>query len=148
MGILTMDKLKIRKVKNKSELNKTFEIRTTVFIEEQNVLPELELDGLDSEAEHFIVYLNHKPIGCARIRKNKDFVKLERIAIIKEYRCRGFGKKLTNFLVDYCKQNNYNKIKLHSQIYISDFYKKLGFKLVGKKFFEAGIEHIEMWMNI
>ena len=143
-----MDKLKIKKVKNKSELNKAFEIRTTVFIEEQNVPTELEIDGLDSEAEHFIAYLHSKPIGCARIRKNKDFAKLERIAIIKEYRCRGFGKQLTNFLVEYCKQNNYNKIKLHSQIYISDFYKKLGFKPVGKKFFEAGIEHIEMIMNI
>ncbi len=50
-----MDKLKIKKVKNKSELNKAFEIRTTVFIEEQNVPTELEIDGLDSEAEHFVL---------------------------------------------------------------------------------------------
>jgi len=143
-----MEKIKIRKVKNKSELDKAFEIRTTVFVKEQNVPLDLEIDGFDSEAKHFIAYLKDKTIGCARIRTNKDFVKLERIAIIKEYRCKGFGAQLTNFLIDYCKQNDYNEIRLHSQTNVSDFYKKLGFKPVGEKFFEAGIEHIEMQMKI
>lgn len=143
-----MDNIKIRKMKNKNELNKAFEIRTTVFVKEQNVPLNLEMDDLDLEAEHFIAYLKNKPIGCARIRTNKDFAKLERIAIIKEYRCNGFGTQLTNFLVDYCKQKKFNEICLHSQTNVSDFYKKLGFKPVGEKFFEAGIEHIEMRMKI
>jgi predicted GNAT family N-acyltransferase len=143
-----VDKIKIRKVRNKSELNKAFKIRTTVFVEEQNVPLDLEIDGLDTEAEHFIFYLKDKPIGCARLRTDKDFAKLERIAIIIEYRCKGYGKQLTNFLIDYCKQKKYKEIRLHSQTNVLDFYKKLGFKPVGKNFFEAGIEHIEMRRKI
>jgi len=143
-----VSKLKIRKVKNKSELDETFEIRKTVFVEEQNVPVELEIDGLDQEAEHFIAYINKKPIGCARIRIKNNFAKLERIAIIGEYRNKGFGKQLTKFLIDYCKQKKFDEIRLHSQIYVSDFYKKLGFKFVGENFFEAGIEHVEMYMEI
>lgn len=146
--MLIVNKLKIRKVKNKSKLDKAFEIRTTVFVEEQNVPIELEIDGLDPEAEHFIAYLNGKPIGCARIRIKNNFAKLERIAIIREHRNKGFGKQLTKFLIDYCKQKKLDEIRLHSQIYVSDFYKKLGFKQFGENFFEAGIEHVEMWMKI
>ena len=143
-----VDKIKIRKVKNKNELNKVFEIRTNVFVKEQKVPIDLELDGLDQEADHFVVYLDNKMIGCARIRKNKDFAKLERIAIVKEQRNKGFGKQLTKFLIDYCKQKKFNEIRLHSQVYVSDFYKKLGFKPVGENFFEAGIEHKEMYMKV
>jgi predicted GNAT family N-acyltransferase len=143
-----VNKLKIKKVKNKNELDKVFEIRTNVFVKEQNVPIDLEMDGLDREAEHFIAYVNNKPIGCARIRIKNNFAKLERIAIIKEHRNKGFGKQLTKFLIDYCKQKKFDEIRLHSQIYVSDFYKKLGFKPVGENFFEAGIAHIEMYMKI
>ena len=102
------------------------------------------MDEFDKDAKHFIVYLKNKSIGCARIRKINNYVKLERIAILKEYRGRGFGKDLTNFLINYCKKIGFNEIQLHSQIYISNFYEKLGFKSIGKKFLEADIEHIEM----
>lgn len=143
-----MSKLKIRKVKNKDELEKTFEIRTTVFVKEQNVPIDLEMDGLDKEAEHFIAHIDDKEIGCARIRTKNNFAKLERIAILKEYRNMGFGKQLTKFLIEHCKKNKFDEIRLHSQIYVSDFYKKLGFKPVGENFFEAGIEHVEMHMRL
>jgi predicted GNAT family N-acyltransferase len=143
-----VSKSKIKKVKNKSEIDKVFEIRTNVFVKEQKVPPDLEIDGLDSESEHFVVYLDNKIIGCARIRTKNNFAKLERIAIIKEHRNKGFGKELTKFLIDYCKQKKFDEIRLNSQIYVSDFYKKLGFKSKGKNFFEAGIEHIEMYMKI
>jgi len=143
-----MEKLNIKQVKNKHEYNKTINIRETVFIKEQNVPKEIEMDEFDKESEHFIVYLKNIPIGCARIRKINDYLKLERIAILKEYRGKGFGKDLTNFLINYCKKKGINEIRLHSQIYISNFYEKLGFKRIGKKFLEADIEHIEMIRRI
>ena len=143
-----MKNLDIKKVKSKQEFNKTIKIRETVFIEEQSVPKEIEIDELDKKAEHFIVYLKNKPIGCARIRKINNYAKLERIAILKEFRGKGFGRDLTNFLINYCKKIGLNEIHLHSQIYVSNFYKKLGFKSIGKKFLEADIEHIEMIKKI
>lgn len=143
-----MDKLEIKQITNKKEFKETIKIRETVFIKEQNVPKEIEIDEIDKEAKHFIAYIKNKPIGCARIRKINYYAKLERIAILKEYRGKGFGKELTNFLINYCKKEGFNEIHIHSQIYVSSFYEKLGFKSIGKKFLEADIEHIEMIRTI
>lgn len=143
-----MNKLEVKEIKNPEDLEIAFDIRKIVFVKEQNVPIDLEMDGLDSQAKHFIAYLRKIPIGCARISIEGKCAKLERIAIIKEYRNMGFGKELTNNLIKYCKQQNFKEIRLHSQAYISDFYKKLGFEPIGKNFFEAGIDHIEMFMRL
>jgi len=139
--------LDIQMAKTKKELDQVIAIRKEVFVEGQNVPVELEIDGLDDKAEHVIAYLDEEPIGCARIRFD-TYAKLERIAIVEKYRGKGFGRKITEFLIDYCKQKNVDEIRLHAQMYTADFYKKLGFLVRGKTFFEADIEHIEMYMNL
>lgn len=139
--------LEIRIVNNKTDFDKVMEIRKNVFVEEQQVPLDIEMDGLDSHAEHVIAFLNGIPIGCGRIRRNKN-IKLERVAIIKKFRSNGFGRRLMKFLIDYCMQNNYDEICIHSQTHVSGFYKKLGFKIRGATFFEAGIEHVDMYMKI
>jgi len=143
-----VNKLDVRLVKNKKEYNKIINIRETVFIKEQNVPKEIEMDEFDKEAEHFIAYLKDKPIGCARTRKINNYVKLERIAILKEYRGKGYGRDLTNFLINLCRKKGFKEVHLHSQINVSDFYEKLGFKKIGGIFLEADIEHIEMIQTI
>lgn len=142
-----MEKLKIKQVKNIEEYSQVLTIRKQVFIDEQKVPENIEIDEYEEESTHFIAFLKNIPIGCARIRFI-DRAKLERIAIIKKHRRNGYGKTLTKYLINFCVRKKYNEIYLHSQSYILDFYKKLGFKPVGKKFFEADIEHVEMNMTI
>ena len=122
-----MNTLKIKLVKSKEDLEQTINIRKEVFIKEQNVPLDIEIDGLDLESEHFIAYLNNEPIGCARIRTNKNYTKLERIAIIKKHRYKGFGTQLIKFLIDYCRKKNFGEIIIHSQTCVIDFYEKFGF---------------------
>ena len=122
-----MNKLEIKTVETKQEYKHVLDIRKKVFIEEQKVSVEIEIDKYESESTHFIAYLNKEPIGCARIRFN-NFAKLERIAIIKQYRGKGFGTKLTQYLIDYCHKKNIFHIRLNSQLYVAEFYKKIGFK--------------------
>ena len=119
-----------------------------MFIKGQNVSQELEIDGLDDESEHVIARLDEKPIGCARIRYVDGKAKLERIAILEQYRGKGYGKKLMEFLVDYCRKKDVSGITMNAQYYLLDFYKSLGFEPVGEKFLEAGIEHIEMSFRV
>jgi predicted GNAT family N-acyltransferase len=138
--------LDIRIIKTKKEFDQAIAIRKEVFVEGQNVPVELEIDGLDDESEHVIAYLDEEPVGCARIRFN-TYAKLERIAIVEKYRGRGFGRQLTDFLIDYCKQKDVDEIRLHSQTYVAYFYKKHGFRIRGNPFFEADIEHVEMYMK-
>lgn len=142
-----MYKLTIKPVENNEEYAQVLKIRKDVFIKEQNVPENVEIDEYDSKATYFIVTLNNTPIGYARIRFN-DKAKLERIAKINKHRGKGYGIKLTNFLIEYCLGKKIKKIYLHSQCYILDFYKKLGFKQVGEKIFEADIEHVAMEMTI
>lgn len=137
-----MTELKIKKVENEKELKQVFNIRKKVFIEEQNVPVDVEMDEFDETAEHFIAYIGVTPIGCARIRTN-GFVKLERIAIAKEHRRKGYGTQLTEYLIDISKKDN-KEIIMHSQGYVKNFYKKFGFEIVGEPFYEGGIEHIKM----
>ena len=137
--------LEIRLIQNEDEYNKILTLRRIVFVREQNVPPKIEFDGLDKESTHIIVKLGKEMIGCARIRSFNGKIKLERIAILKEYRSQGFGKRLIQYLLYYSKQGNAKEIIVHAQYHMKSFYEEFGFKTRGKTFREAGIKHIEMY---
>jgi predicted GNAT family N-acyltransferase len=139
--------LKIRLARNKKELKQAFEIRNIVFGGEQKIPREIDFDGKDKEAKHALVFYNNLPIGCARIRFIDKKAKLERIAIIKKHRGKGFGNALVSYLISYCKRIKAKEIYFDSQYHARDFYTKIGFKTRGKPFSEAGIKHIEMYLK-
>ena len=139
-----MENLEIRLIRNKKEMEDVLEVRRVVFIAGQKVPEKRERDGLDETAKHVLVLYNSQPVGCARVRFIEGNAKLERIAILEKYRGLGLGKKLMDFLIEYCEKEGCQKIVMHSQYYIKNFYKKCGFEQKGKIFMDAGIEHIEM----
>ena len=139
--------IRIKLVRNKEDLDNVLRVRKAVFIKEQDVPEEIEIDEFDKTAKHIMVLYKNKPIGCARIRLINKKAKLERIAILKKYRGNGFGKILMDYLIDYCKNNNVKEIMMNSQYYLKDYYNKFGFKPRGKTFMEAGIKHIEMYQK-
>src|SRR3989344_6333288 len=98
-----MKRLIVRIIKNKKELSHVMAIRKIVFIQEQKVKNSLERDGLDKGAKHVIAIYKNTPIGCARIRFVGKKAKLERIAILKKYRGKGFGKNIVEYLIKYSK---------------------------------------------
>jgi len=119
-------------------------IRRKVFIEEQSVPEEIEIDDIDSFAAHIIIYEDNKPIATGRIFKKDDNFFLGRIAVLKEYRRKHFGKMAVKMLVNRGFNKGAEKIIIHAQTTAEEFYKKLGFKSFGEKYYEAGIEHINM----
>ncbi len=128
---------------NKEMLNKAFEIRTIVFVEEQNVDHELEYDGYDDEAVHYLVYFNDKPAGTGRRRITEEGHKLERFAVYKDYRGKKIGAALIEFILNELLPTE-SKIYLNAQVAVEEFYEKYGFKREGDKFTEADIEHYKM----
>lgn len=127
-----------------------FKLRTKVFVNEQNVPIELELDEKDNN-EHtiHIGYFNgDELIGVARlIDMNKEVIHIGRVAIDKNHRGEGIGHKLILGCEDIAK-NVLNKdftIELGAQLYAENFYKKLGYNRVNNNIYiDAGIEHIDM----
>ncbi|MCF6367022.1 MAG: GNAT family N-acetyltransferase [Bacteroidales bacterium] len=128
---------------NKEQLEKAFQIRTKVFVEEQNVDKDLEYDGLDKNAIHYLVYYNKKAVGTARRRITKEGHKLERFAVYKEYREKKIGAALIVFILKELLPSE-SKIYLNAQAAVEKFYEKYGFKRVGEMFTEANIEHYKM----
>ena len=144
----------IRVLKSEKEHSLGFKLRTEVFVNEQNVPKELELDEKDN-SEHTIhigYFKDDKLIGVARlIDMDKDIIHIGRVAIDKNHRGEGIGYKLILGCEDIAK-NVLNKdftIELGAQLYAENFYKKLGYNRINNNIYiDAGIEHIDMRKTI
>ncbi|MDZ7742700.1 MAG: GNAT family N-acetyltransferase [Bacteroidota bacterium] len=122
---------------------KAFKIRTLVFVKEQDVDPKIEYDEYENQCQHYLVYLNEEPIGAARWRETEKGIKLERFAILPEYRNKKIGDKLLkHVLKDVLPKDKY--IYLHSQLRSKGVYERNGFVTKGDVFSEADIDHIYM----
>lgn len=120
-------------------------VRRRVFVEEQRVPMELEIDEYEDEATHFVAYIDGEPVGTARLRwKDHLTAKAERVAVMKPYRGNGIGKLLMQALEEEARRKNATSIQLHAQIQAQQFYERLGYKAYGDLFFDADIEHIAM----
>jgi predicted GNAT family N-acyltransferase len=120
-------------------------IRHLVFQVEQGVDPAIDFDGLDESATHIVAYWNDNPIGTTRIRfLDQQTVKIERVAVLTDYRSQGVGRKMMEAAIAFLDSQNYSQIKVNAQVQVKNFYQKLGFEQQGNEFYEAGISHIAM----
>ncbi len=118
-------------------------IRSEVFIDEQGVDRALEYDGIDNTCVHYLLYGDNKPIATARWRETEHGIKLERFAVLREFRSTGMGQLvLKEVLADVAPLNK--TIYLHAQLSAVPFYEKNDFVKVSDAFTEAGIIHFEM----
>lgn len=143
-----MKSIIVRQIKNKKEYEAVISIRKKVFVQEQNVPVNMEFDSYDIKSKHIIVLFNDKPIGCARLRFYDNKIRLERIALLKKYRNKGFGKELLEYLIEYAKKKKIKHVAIHAQSYLKNYYKRFGFKVSGKPFKEAGIPHVMMFLEL
>ena len=134
--------IKINIVSTDQDYRDCLYIRNKVFIEEQNINKELEYDDKKVSAIYIVAKINLIAIGTARYRSTEVGIKLERFAVLKEYRGLGVGKSLVSFLVKTLKSEK--NLYLNSQKKVAGFYKKLGFKIRGDVFYEAKIPHYKM----
>lgn len=135
----------IKKVSSPQELQHCFMIRIHVFVIGQGVPKHQEMDGQDKNSSHYLVFINEKPVGVARVRFIEDFAKIERVAILNEYQGKHLGKELMNYILNDLKTNKIiAKAKLSSQIHAIPFYEKLGFVVCSEEYMDANIPHKDM----
>jgi predicted GNAT family N-acyltransferase len=123
---------------------KAFAIRMRVFVREQGVPAEIELDRDDRKAIHLLALISGQVAGTARIVLRRGNAKIGRMAVLKKYRRYGVGSKLLKRAVVTAKKLGAEKIYLHAQVTVIEFYEKSGFRCVGPVFDEAGIGHRKM----
>ena len=129
------------------DLSEAFAIRQVVFSKEQNIDPNIEFDDDDKIALHGLVYLslNEKvPVATGRIVYDGDQCKIGRVAVLKEYRGKRYGDFLVRMLLNRAFSSGVELVYCHAQVSTVAFYEKIGFKIVGEEFIEAGIRHLKM----
>ena len=140
----------IKILESKEELDLGFALRIKVFVKEQNVPIELELDDKDhsDNTVHIGYFHDDRLIGVARlIDMDKNIIHIGRVVIDKDYRGKGIGRKL----IVGCETTAKNILKreviieLSAQIQAEKFYESLGYNRVNDKIYlDAGIEHVDM----
>ncbi len=132
-------KINVKIITSENNLKIAFAIRKKVFVEEQKVPEDIEWDEFEYNANHVLAYIQDKPVGTARWRQTRKGVKLERFAVLPEFRSFGVGKNLVQFILN--ELMNSETIYLHAQEHVIKFYEYFGFVKKGSKFFEADIPH-------
>jgi len=128
-----------------SFIERAFAIRKEVFVIEQDCPPELEYEN-EEICIHYLAYYNGSPAATARWRQTENGFKLERFAVLKEYRMKGIALALVQRLLEDVKPFN-KTIYLHAQITAMPLYAKAGFQPTGPQFEEASIQHYKMVFN-
>ncbi|HZH58373.1 MAG TPA: GNAT family N-acetyltransferase [Metabacillus sp.] len=137
--------MNIQHVTTKEQLEDAFFVRNTVFVDEQQVPAEEEIDQFEDEAEHVVLYDDRqKPVGAGRVRIVDGIGKLERICVLSTSRKNGAGRIIVEKLEELATQQAVRRLKLNAQTHAIPFYEKLGYEVVSEEFMDAGIPHVTM----
>lgn len=134
----------IKRVSSQRELVQALSIRIRVFVKEQRVPAEIELDRDDQLALHFLARVAGRPVGTARVVVRHGRAKIGRMAVLKSCRRKDVGSELLKRAVATARRLGARQIYLHAQVTVIGFYERFGFQTVGQVFDEAGIPHRKM----
>lgn len=144
----------MKKIRHSSNLDSdiyrdSLNIRKNVFIIEQQVPESLEIDNSENKCTYFVLYLDDQPVATARFFPTDDQgIHIQRVAVLKPYRHQNLGSELISQIIYYAKKQKYNYVILGAQDHAQNFYKSLGFTVVGKQYLEVGILHHDMKLNL
>ncbi len=137
------------KIEPTTDLAACLALRRTVFIEEQRVPEDREIDGLDDSALHLLATQDGQPIGSARILLDGETGKIGRVCVLPQARGTGLGAALIRAALDVLRvQPGITRAKLGAQTHALGFYEKLGFTACGLVYDDAGIPHRDMTRDL
>lgn len=119
-------------------------IRIQVFVEEQGFVQ--EIDGLDDDAWHLVIYDGDKPVATARaFLEAGGLCKIGRVAVMPDYRGQHLGEKLMLRLETEMKKLGARQFKVSAQVQASGFYSKLGYVRHGEEYLDEHCPHVDMY---
>jgi predicted GNAT family N-acyltransferase len=116
-------------------------IRFAVFVEEQGVPREIELDEMDARSLHAVAFMDEKAVATGRLLPDGH---IGRMAVLKSWRGRGIGGAILARLVERARQRGDQAVVLSAQVHAAAFYRAHGFVEEGAEYLEAGIPHRDM----
>jgi predicted GNAT family N-acyltransferase len=137
--------IRITRAESESERALAHEIRHAVFVLEQGVPREVEVDGRDGESLHFLAWMGARAVATARVRRTADGHKLERVAVLEPLRGRRVGDVLIRHVL--LALPSHERVYVHAQSAALGFWQRLGFVAEGPGFVEGGIDHRYMTLH-
>ena len=139
-----MSEITVKVVETEEDMEQAVGIRFRVFVDEQAVPPEIELDEYDAVATHALALRDGVAIGTGRVIVEGDSARIGRMAVDREHRRDGVGGLVLRFLEDEAREQGAGEFVLHAQEYVKAFYAGHGYEEHGDVFMEAGIRHVKM----
>lgn len=122
----------IQRINNPKQLSEALDLRREVFIREQEIPEELEMDGKEEISIHVGIFKDGVLIACGRLTPvNSTEAVLSRIAVSKASRSQGLGLKVVKSLEKEARLNGFKKLTLKPHSYLEQFYHNLGYEKVG-----------------
>ena len=139
-----MSEITVKLVETEEDMEAAVGIRFRVFVDEQSVPPEIELDEYDAVAAHAIAVEDGQVIATGRMYFEDGEARIGRMAVDSAHRRRGVGGLVLRFLEEQARAQGATEIVLHAQDYVKAFYAAHGYTERGDTFMEAGLLHVEM----
>ena len=144
-----MEELVLKLVENEDEFEGAIAVRFRVFVAEQSIPPEEELDEDDATATHAIALVHGQVVGTGRLVSRDDGDgQVGRMAVDQPWRRQGIGGQILAFLEEEARDLGIARCVLHAQVYIKDFYAARGYQEQGGPFLEVEIPHVEMYKEL
>ncbi|MEM6765648.1 MAG: GNAT family N-acetyltransferase [Bacteroidota bacterium] len=137
-------KVVVELINRDQQFNHEFDIRTRVFVEELSVWQEDEYDGFDHLSTHYLAYLDGEAAGTGRWRRDVRLsrIKIERIAVLPDFRKKGVGAALVSKML--ADTPDTMERYVHTPIPTVGFFEQCGFAKEGEEFDEAGLISVKM----
>lgn len=119
-------------------------IRLAVFVDEQRVPFEEELDEHDRDAFHVLAWLDERPVGTGRLVIEGEGGRIGRMAVLPAARGAGVGSAALGELLAEARRRGLRAVHLAAQLHARPFYARFGFVAGGPHFRDAGIWHQRM----
>jgi len=132
-----------------ADFEAALDVRERVFVDEQDVPYDREVDGRDPDATHFLVRDGDDPIATARVRpydgSDERALKVERVAVVADRRGEGYGDRVMDAVESYATEEGYDRLVLDAQVPVVGFYERRGYAVQDDEpFDDAGIPHRRM----
>jgi predicted GNAT family N-acyltransferase len=140
--------IEVREARDDAERAAAMAIRHTVFVDEQEVPVELEVDGLDDRATHLVAVRDGTVVATCRLIAHGAAVHLGRLAVDASARRQGIAGMLVGAADEWAREHGADRLMLSAQTYAAELYLAAGYIAVGKSYLEAGIEHVDMELEL
>jgi predicted GNAT family N-acyltransferase len=129
---------------SQAQIDDALAVRIAVFVDEQGIPREEELDEHDAAAVHCVCYEGQRPVAAGRLVVMDGCGKIGRMAVLKQHRGAGLGALVLAALEREGAARGLRAFKLSAQLTARGFYDRSGYTAVGDVYDEVGIPHIAM----